>query len=298
MNKGMVTIKKFLKGLGLVIASVIVIGGCVQLYLLRGTPGRPLREADLRADTEYSTTPTLLIPGWGGSTVTYDKMINYYQSHHLAQKVLTIWVSPWGSIRVSGHLSKNQKNPLIQVLYDWNYNQTFHPQVKQLTAVLTYLQDHYNLHQVNVIAHSYGGTEFMHAYLNSPALQSKLKLHKLIFLGVPVEESLSARLDYHYHLIHHSHDQNFLRLRRQMQTWRPDYPIMIYNIMGTKPGSTRTDGAVPLIQAEMLRSLVKGHPTISYLQKIYPNTTHSQLHARKAIFHYVAHQLWGKDDSE
>lgn len=79
----MVTIKKFLKGLGLVIASVIVIGGCVQLYLLRGTPGRPLREADLRADTEYSTTPTLLIPGWGGSTVTYDKMINYYQSHHL-----------------------------------------------------------------------------------------------------------------------------------------------------------------------------------------------------------------------
>ena len=83
-----------------------------------------------------------------------------------------------------------------------------------------------------------------------------------------------------------------------MQTWRPDYPIMIYNIMGTKPGSTRTDGAVPLIQAEMLRSLVKGHPTISYQQKIYPNTTHSQLHARKAIFHYVAHQLWGKDDSE
>ena len=54
----MVTIKKFLKGLGLVIASVFVIGGCVQLYPLRGTPGRPLREADLRADTEYSTTPT------------------------------------------------------------------------------------------------------------------------------------------------------------------------------------------------------------------------------------------------
>jgi Uncharacterized protein with an alpha/beta hydrolase fold len=105
----MVTIKKFLKGLGLVIASVIVIGSCVELYLLRGTPGRSLREADLRADTEYSTTPTLLIPGWGGSTVTYDKMINYYQSHHLAQKVLTIWVSPWGSIRVSGHLSKTKR---------------------------------------------------------------------------------------------------------------------------------------------------------------------------------------------
>lgn len=294
----MVIIKKFLKGLLLVIACLVVLGGCVQLYLLRGTTGRLLCERDLRADTEYSTVLTLLIPGWGGNTITYDKMIKYYQSQHLAQKTLTVWVSPWGGIRVVGHLSKRQKNPLIQVLYDWNYDQTFHPQVKQLTAVLTYLQEHYDLHRINVVAHSYGGTEFMHAYMDSPALQRKLKLNKLVFLGVPVEESLSARLDYHYHLIHHSHDKNFLRLRQQMRAWQPDYPLAIYNIMGTKPGSTHTDGAVPVIQAEMLRSLVKGHPTISYQQRIYPNTTHSQLHARKVIFRYVAHQLWGKDDSK
>ncbi len=298
MRKGMVIIKRFFKRFLLVIASLVVLGGCVQLYLLRGTTGRPLRERDLRADTKYSSTPTILIPGWGGSTVTYDKMINYYQDQHLAQKVLTVWVSPRGRVRVSGRLSKGQKNPLIQVLYDWNYDQTFHPQVKQLTSVLTYLQQHYGIRQVNIIAHSYGGNEFLHAYMDSPALQRNLKLHKLIFMGVPVEESLSARLEYRYHLIRHSHDKNFLRLRQQMQAWQPNYPLSIYNIMGTKPGSTRTDGSVPVVQAEMLRSLVKDHPTISYQQRIYPNTTHSQLHARKTIFRYIAHQLWGKDDAK
>lgn len=294
----MVTIKKIVKGILLVIACLIVLGGCAQLYLLRGTTGRPLRKNDLRADVTYSSTPTLLIPGWGGNTVTYTKLINYYQDQHLAQKVLTVWVSPWGGVRVSGHLSKGQKNPLIQVLYDWNYDQTFHPQVKQLTNVLTYLQKHYDLHWVNVIAHSYGGTEFMHAYMNSAQLQREIRLNKVVFLGVPVEESLAARLEYRYHLIHHSHDQNFLRLRRQMRTWQVDYPLAIYNIMGTKPGSRRTDGEVPLIQSEMLKSLIKGHPTISYRQKIYPNTAHSQLHDRQTILKDIAHWLWGKDETK
>lgn len=290
----MVTIKKVLKIILVCFASLLVVGVCIQLYLLRGTAGRPLTASEYRHDYNYRSTPTILIPGWGGNTITYNKLINYYQNQHLAQKVLTIWVSPWGNIRVTGHLNKGQKNPLIQVLYDWNYDQTFHPQVKQLARVLNYLQHNYHLHKVNVIAHSYGGTEFMHAYMSSPQLQKNLRLHKLVSLGVPVEESLASRLDYRYHLINHSHDKNFIKLRQQMRRWQVDYPITVYNIMGTKKGHRRTDGEVPHIQSEMLLSLIKGHSNISYYQKKYSNTTHSQLHDKKVILDYIANQLWRK----
>lgn len=291
----MVTIKKVLKIILGCLAFLVVLILCLQLYLLRGTTGQPLTASEYRSGYRYRSTPTILIPGWGGNTITYNKLINYYQDRHLAQKVLTVWVSPWGNVRVAGHLSRGQKNPLIQVLYDWNYDQTFHPQVKQLTRVLTYLQQHYHLHKVNVIAHSYGGTEFMHAYMDSPQLQEKLQLHKLVFLGVPVEESLASRLDYHYHLINHSRDKNFIKLRQQMRKWQVEYPLTIYNIMGTRKGSTRTDGAVPHIQSEMLISLIKGHPSIRYYQKNYQNTSHSQLHNKKIILDYVADRLWKKE---
>lgn len=292
----MVIIKRIIKIILVIVATLLVIVAGTQLYLLRGTPGRVLKTTDQRQDINYTTTPTILIPGWGGNTITYNRLINYYQNRHWAQKVLTVWVSPWGGIRVKGRLNQHQRNPLIQVLFTWNYDQTFHPQVKQLGKVLTYLQENYQLHQVNIIAHSYGGTEFMHAYMDSPSLQQRLHLNKVIFLGVPVEESLASRLHYRYHLINHSRDKNFIHLRKQMRKWQPDYHLSIYNIMGTKRGSHRTDGAVPHIQSEMLISLLKGHPTISYHQKNYPNTAHSQLHNRTTILDYIAHQLWQRKD--
>ena len=79
--------------------------------------------------------PTLLIPGCVGSTITYNKMIKYYQQKNNAQIVLSIWVAPNGRILTEGNFH-GQKNALIQVLSTWNYNGTSHPQIKQLTTVL------------------------------------------------------------------------------------------------------------------------------------------------------------------
>lgn len=287
--------KRFMKVILTLFCILLVAGAGLQVYLLRGTPGVPLAKKNYRRDVDYTTIPTILIPGWGGNTVTYQKLINYYQTRHIAQKVLTVRISPWGHVRVTGHLSRNAKNPLIQILYDWNYSQTFHPQVKQLSQAFTYLHDHYHLSKMNIIAHSYGGTEFMHAYMDSPRLQREIRLNKLVFLGVPVEESLSSRLDYHYHLIHHSRDKNFRRLRQQMSKWQPTAPLTIYNIMGTKKGSCHTDGEVPMIQSEMLKSLVKDHAAITYHQKVYPGTNHRQLHDRTTILNYIADKLWMKE---
>lgn len=287
-------LKKISKVLGYSIGGVCVLLLLTQAFLLRGTPGKAIDPAAGPKVVRYSKVPTLLIPGWGGNTVTYNHLIKYYQKRNIAQKVMTVWVSPHHHIRVSGDWH-GQKNALIQVLIDWNYNASYHPQVGQLRQVLIYLNKRYGIKQTNIVAHSYGGTEFMHAYMGSKYLQRALRLNKVVLLGVPVEEKLSDHLPNHYPLIHDSKDKNFYRLRTQMKEWQLNYPIEIYNLMGSKDGSKLTDGAVPHIQSEMLRALIKSHPTITYHQKIYPNTTHSQLHDRPLILRQIERILWGKE---
>lgn len=284
-------IKKWCKIIGCLLGGLCLLLLLTQAFLLRGTPGRPLYSSDLQKGVIYSRVPTLLIPGWGGNMVTYNHLIKYYQQRHWAQKVMTVWVSPHNHIRVSGSWH-GQRNALIQVLFDWNYSATYHPQVKELRHVLRFLHHRYHLQQTNVIAHSYGGTEFIHAYMGAKDLQRNLRLSKIVFLGVPVEESLSDRLSYHYLLIHQSKDRNFQRLYKQMKEWRLDYPLEIDNLMGSKDGSKITDGAVPHIQSEMLRALIKAHPLISYHQKIYRHTTHTQLHQRTLILNDIKDILW------
>ncbi|MQB69343.1 alpha/beta hydrolase [Limosilactobacillus reuteri] len=286
--------KKSLKIAEISIGSLVLLAFGIQGFLLRGTPGQSLSPQNYQDKVDYSSVPTLLIPGWGGSTITYNKMIKYYQQKNIAQKVLTIWVAPNGRIWTEGNFH-GQKNALIQVLFTWNYNGTYHPQIKQLKTVLNYLQKHYHMQKINVVAHSYGGTEFIHAYMGSKYLQDHMRLNKVVFLGVPVEESLSDQLKYRYHLVNKSTDKNFHQLFLEMKNWQLNYPVEIYNLMGSEEGSKTTDGAVPHIQSEMLKSLVKAHPSIRYHQKVYPKTTHFQLHHRTKILNNIANILWGRN---
>lgn len=287
--------KKIGKVLGYGFGGLCIILLLIQAFLLRGTPGKTLKATDYRPKIHYTNIPTLLIPGWGGNTITYRRLINYYQDQHVAQKVMTVWVSPQNRIRVKGSWH-GQKNALIQVLFDWNYSPTYHPQVKQLRHVLRYLNSHYHINKVNVVAHSYGGTEFIHAYMGARDLQANLRLNKIIFLGVPVEESLSDHLPYRYLLIRHSTDKNFQQLYWQVKNWQLNYPIQLYNLMGSKTGSRITDGSVPHIQSEMLRALIKAQPLVNYHQRIYSKTTHTQLHDRLVILNYIERVLWEEQD--
>lgn len=160
--------KKVLRRVAIGLAVIIVVLAGVQLYLLRGTPGKAITPTN--SSVKYSATPTLLIPGWGGNTWTYTKLIDYYQDQNIATNAMVVRVAPTGAVQVSGSL-KGKQNPLIQVIYDWNYSTTYQPQVRELTQVLQVLATKYHVQKLNVIAHSYGGTELLHAYIGSKTLQ-------------------------------------------------------------------------------------------------------------------------------
>ncbi|WP_295747008.1 alpha/beta hydrolase, partial [uncultured Limosilactobacillus sp.] len=91
-----------------------------------------------------------------------------------------------------------------------------------------------------------------------------------------------------------STDRNFKQLLRGAKLMKDHHnQPEIFNIMGSKEGKNdRTDGSVPHIQSEMMRLLVK-RMGCTYHERTYANTTHYQLHQKKAILKEVAADLWG-----
>ncbi|MCI1975561.1 MAG: alpha/beta hydrolase [Limosilactobacillus sp.] len=279
--------RKLFKEIAATLGCILILGLIVQFAVLLPLPNHRLRTNRYHSTISYQQTPTVMIPGWGGNTTTYRRMVCYLQQNNYAQKVMTIWVSPTGNVKNSGSYH-GQKNALIQVLYNWNYNATYHPQVRQLTNVLQVLHDRYHINKMNVIAHSYGGTEFIHAYMSSKKLRKEIQLRNVIFLGVPVEESFGIKVKFVPNLNRKSKDKNFHQLEREMGEWDPKSTVRIFNVMGGN------DDEVPHIQSEMLKSLVRIHPEIRYKQVIVPKTNHFQLHDRKIILQRIPQILWGK----
>ncbi|WP_295730592.1 alpha/beta hydrolase [uncultured Limosilactobacillus sp.] len=268
-----------------IIIIIILIGGAVQLYLLRGSRSSPIEQTNPRV--EYRSTPTLLIPGWGGNSWTYQKLIQTAQQKNIAQKAMTIWVAPNGHVRIKGNL--NHSNPMIQLLYDWNYTPGYQAQTRQLMRVMKILHRNYHVQKMNIIAHSYGGTEWLHAYIGSPDLQKNIRFPKVILLGTPVDETFGERTKFTKWLFKKSKDDNFKLMERQIRHTSFVRIGHIYNWMGAKGG--RTDGEVPHIQSEMLRSLIQ-NKRIHYSEHVYPRTNHIQLHQKTIVLNDLFKTLW------
>lgn len=290
-SKKRLVFKIMLKRLWYLLFGIMVIAIAAQLYLLRGTPSQSLNMQHLKSDISYTNTPTLLIPGQGGNTITFDTFIKRAQNQNIAQSAMVVRVSPTGQVRVKGSL-KGKKNPIIQILYDWNYNVSFKPEMYQLTQVLIVLNRQYHVKKLNIVAHSYGGTEFLHAYLGNAKLQKKISFQKIVLLGVPVEESFGVNTKYTAWLFKKSRDAEFKKLLRQVKKVQFSKGEAIYNIMG-KEADQKTDGEVPNIQSQMMATLFK-NTSVKYVQRWYPKTSHRQLHEKKVILSYVMQVLWGK----
>lgn len=273
------------------LAIVVVLLLCGQLIMISGSRSNRLNH--FAAGVQKSNTPTLLISGWGGGTPTYHRLITTYYQQKIAQKVMTIWVLPNGKCLVHGHLDANRPNQLIQLLYVWNYTPTYNPQTKQLTAALTMLHDRYHVDKLNVIAHSYGGSEWANAVFCSPRLQKEIKYQKVVLLGVPVDESFGAKTRFGLHLLHKSTDHNFKQLLRGASLMKANHnQPEIFSLLGSKEGKNdQTDGSVPHVQSQMMRLVVKKMGS-TYHERTYANTTHFQLHQKKAILKEVAADIW------
>lgn len=278
--------------IGRILLRIVIVLGlillAVQAFTLRGTRGENIHTSN--SHVRYSSVPTLVIPGWGGNSWTYQKLIRQVQQKNIAHKTLTVWVSPSGHVHFQGRLDHH--NPIIQLLYVWNYTPTYHSQIKQTRRVMVQLHQKYGVNKMNVIAHSYGGTEWLHAYIGSKYLQQKIAFPKVILLGTPVDETFGEKTRFTRWLFKRSHDANFKLMEKQIKQTSLIHLGTIYNWMGST-GRRRTDGEVPHIQSEMMRTLIS-NKHVHYSETVYPHTSHIELHQKNVILNRIFRILWYK----
>ena len=280
--------KKIGKRIGQVLIGIIVIALVVQMILLVPSPQKALRQDQLRNDIRYQNVPTLLINGFGGSNYTYNKMINYYQKENIAQKTMTIHVTPTGSVYVSGSV-KEEKNALIQLLFDWNLAQTYNLQTNWTIKVIKILHNKYGINELNVVGHSWGGTEFLHALGQSKWIQQNVKFNKVVLMGTPVNEGVTNKVTYSQALREHLTDAEYRKLKREYQDLTPRSSIKFYNVMADY--HNHTDTSVPNVQSEFLATIL--NPKWSSCKTVmFYGIKHSALHQDPKALMKVAKMLY------
>lgn len=285
--------RKWPKRFGVGILMVMGLLLILYFFAIRGSVTKTFSQSEERSNIAYSSTPTLLFPGWGGYTYSYNSFIKYAQAHHYGEHTMTVYVTPHNHISTRGSL-KSGHNPIVQVIYTWNYSASYSPHIKQVAAVINYLHQHYNMNSYNVVGHSYGGSAWVNAYFRYPSICQAARVKRVMLLATPVEETLNPKEVFKRSLIHKSTDEHFREMMKEKpQVKNSQWPEQVYNVMGVAKDKKRTDGAVPAIQAEMIRPLFK-HKPIQYHEHTFYHITHTGLHQQSRVLKYAMNRLWAK----
>ena len=152
------------------------------------------------------------------------------------------------------------------------------------------MHNQYKIKQLNVVAHSWGGTAWIHAFFQSAEIQKKIEFPKVILLGVPVEESLAPIDDDEKVDIQDAKDPNFKILLKESQKVQVTEKVHFYNLLGEYQGEN-SDGEVPHIQSQLLQELI--HPDWSeYTEKVFSNVKHNQETHNQQIADEIVEILW------
>lgn len=242
------------------------------------TPVTDLKQR--RATVQYTSTPTLFIPGWGGNAWTYNGLLRWLARTGFGHKVLTVRVDRRGGLHFSGHWEHAADNPLIQVIFDHTFTADYQQQITWITAILRHLKSHDHVRTYNLVAHSWGGSAAVSSLLLYGTAEDVPQLNRLVLLGAPIDESDAT----------HPIDVAFERLRAAENNWHDLGPGKIHNVYGTLAGRL-TDGAVPVSQITALRRVV-ADSSLHYQEHHVSGVGHGRLHASPQMWRLIAHLLW------
>lgn len=255
-------------------------------------------------------TPTLFVHGWRGTAHSTDQMISAAEEAGAAKKVLTVTVTPQGKLIYSGYWRKNQRNPIIQVIF--SNNRAGEVQyTRWLIKLMRDLKQRYQVAQVNLVGHSMGAYAVVAYALKVGNQAAYPRLQKLVaiagpFDGIAGQKSATHPADgttwtdrFHENrlmangepLIVHS---EYLRLEHLRQNFPRQAKVL--NIYGDLKDGTDSDKVVTLVSATSLRYLVAKRAASYQTQKVTgPNAEHSRLHQNNPVVDgALIAFLWGK----
>lgn len=235
------------------------------------------------------TIPTLYIHGWKGTAASTNHLIEAAVATGKAKKVLTITVSPTGTLTYTGKWQKKLKYPLIQVLFQ-NNQAEIPQQAKWINTVIRSLQTHYGISAFNIVSHSMGGPSTYYwavHYYN----RSYPQFNKFVPIAGPFDGVIyiddSPNVNYFTSTgapkIQDTAYKNYYLLRNKFPK-----ETKILNIYGNLEDGTNSDSLVTTVSARSLAYLLKKR--VAYYREVQitgANAQHSKLHNNATVNNYV-----------
>lgn len=245
--------------------------------------------------TDQTTIPTLFIHGYGGTEGSFKGMLSRFESNTFGKKVLTVTVQPDGTVSTTGTWNDQVVNPMIQLLFADNKNSELN-QADWIKAALSYLNQMYQIEEVNLVGHSMGGVSsfrYLITYGNDDSLPV---VNKFIAIGAPFNNFVSGNEEQSIDALSQSGPLVISERYSDYVAGIQYYPkaTEMLNIVGDLEDGTDGDGTVPSRSALAIGYLMQTSG-IEYQNEIITGSQahHSQLHENTQVDKLVANFLWG-----
>ncbi|MCD8844005.1 alpha/beta hydrolase [Staphylococcus gallinarum] len=244
--------------------------------------------------------PTLFLHGYAGSVNSEKYMVQRAKAQGVSKNIITATVSRDGDdVVLRGKISKNAKNPIVQVQFEDNKQGDYAKNAQWLKNVLVKLQHKYHFQHFNFVGHSMGNmtlSQYMLTYGNDKSLP---KLDKQVNIAGP----FNGVLNMNEKVNEISVDSNgkpsrmnppYQEFRKLKQVYKGKN-IEVLNIYGDLEDGTHSDGSVSISSAKSLKYLLGDSPK-SYKEEQFDgdDAQHSQLHENSEVADDLIQFLWGK----
>lgn len=260
----------------------------VGLFIVRPTPAQA---------TTVQAPVTLYLHGHHGGPNSMMALMASAEVSDDARAVVTATVTPTGRVILTGNWPAQVKRPLVKIVFENNQTLNYDLISTWLRNVLVALQQKYQVHQFNIVAHSLGNAAVLFYELhhsNDPKLP---QLHKYVaiagnFDGIPGQH----RGQHPNHIQPNGKPawqappyRQALALRHRLSLTHTD----VLNIYGDWNRQQHSDGKILNASSRSLRLLL-GNKVHSYqeLRFVGWGTQHSQLRLNPKVAAAVNQFLW------
>lgn len=251
--------------------------------------------------------PTFFFHGWGSSYRAEDTMAQAIKNAGATNTIVRVNVDRNGHAKLIGRISKNAKNPLVEVNFKDNKLSKYEQNGSYVNAyntvgaryvktAINLIRKKYGYTQINIVAHSMGNLEVASYIKNNAGKKSFPQINHLVAMAG------------HYDGIVGENDKpNQLKLNKQGKPniMRPEYRNLlvlrkvfpeatrVLNIYGNLEDGTNSDGDVSVNSAKSFKYLVAARAK-SYQELMIrgKNAQHSKLHNNAQVNRELVNFIW------
>lgn len=247
--------------------------------------------------TKSAITPTLFFHGYGSSYKAEQQMTHYLVEKGNSNTIIRANVSKNGTVKLSGVIDKNSKNPLVEVNYENSRNTNYHQDGQWMKNVIIALQKQYKIKELNVVGHSMGNMSIVFYVLNHSSNDKLPKLAKQVniaghFNGILGMDDCANQMVLNSQGKPQKMNATYQKLLN-LRTIYPKNQVKVLNIFGDKNDGSHSDGSVSNASSQSLRYLISNR-TKSYkeLKITGQGAQHSKLHENRVVDQALNHFLF------